>query len=414
MKFILKMFFLWLLVYPFVVFSEPILNQLTTEEYYSDNCRTNWITYPCNKWTLQHVRELMYTAEVSKGTAQAYNFTIKRRNIDNIFFKNYKGVKMPIKEWLSTSDTDGFIVLKNGSIVSEIYKNNMNQTSKHNLFSVTKSFVGTIATYLIKKNMININDKIVKYIPDLSLSGFKNYTINDLLNMNNNINFKEDYDERKSDFYVYTCAITNSCKDTPHSNLRKYLKSIKIANEQHPNKFDYATPATDVLLWFNEIVSKKKFQELLSELIWSKIGAENDGYFIIDRAGVPYGGAGLNISLRDAAKFGQMMLQKGFFNHQQILPKEVVQEIQKGGDKEFFARNKEDAKFLPKGSYKNQWWMYGNDHNAYMAIGIFGQWIYIDPTSQVVAVKFSSLHEADTYENGVNAYRAMDAISRSL
>jgi hypothetical protein len=59
-------------------------------------------------------------------------------------------------------------------------------------------------------------------------------------------------------------------------------------------------------------------------------------------------------------------------------------------------------------------WISHDDHSSYMAVGIFGQWIYLDPVAQVVIAKQSSLKDADTDENAYDSYHAMSAIATAL
>jgi len=126
----------------------------------------------------------------------------------------------------------------------------------------------------------------------------------------------------------------------------------------------------------------------LSERIWKKLGAEHDAYILVDSIGTGFAAGGLNATLRDHARFGEMMRNNGRYNGQQIVPKSIVTEIRKGASKEHFEHAKYHSK---KGySYHNQWWVSHNENGAYTASGIHGQTIYIDPAAKMVIARFAS------------------------
>lgn len=135
--------------------------------------------------------------------------------------------------------------------------------------------------------------------------------------------------------------------------------------------------------------SGKPLAQLLSERIWSRIGAEQDAYFMVDRIGTESGGGGLNTTLRDLARFGELMRNEGrAASGQQVLPRAVVQDIRRGADPAKFV--KAGYATLPGWSYRNMWWVSHNPNGAYMARGIHGQAIYIDPKAQMVVVRYAS------------------------
>jgi hypothetical protein len=147
-------------------------------------------------------------------------------------------------------------------------------------------------------------------------------------------------------------------------------------------------------------------------MIWSKLGAEYDAYFVLDPVGTEIGGGGLNTTLRDLARFGELMRRKGRVNNRQIIPARVVDDIERGGDKAKFA--KAGLKTLPGWSYRNMWWISHNEHGAYMARGIHGQSVYIDPKSEMVIVRYASHPVAANTANDPITLPAYAAIADAL
>ena len=112
-----------------------------------------------------------------------------------------------------------------------------------------------------------------------------------------------------------------------------------------------------------------------------------DGHFIADPLGRGVAGAGFSATLRDMARFGQLLLDDGRVGDEQLLPPGVVSSLLAGGDPEVFARNPE---FAPMGrlSYKSQWYVFNG--RALLAIGIHGQQLYVDFETRLVSVKQAS------------------------
>jgi CubicO group peptidase (beta-lactamase class C family) len=159
---------------------------------------------------------------------------------------------------------------------------------------------------------------------------------------------------------------------------------------QHGMRFSYLTPNTDVLAWLIMRLRNQPLTDVMRDLIWSKIGAERDAFWIVGPGAVETAGSGLLTTLRDMARFGQLLLQKGWFNGQQIVPVAVVEDIEQGGDREAFARGAAASPQNAGYSYHHQWWVTHNAHGAYMGLGYGGQMLYIDPKAQMVIAKFSS------------------------
>lgn len=372
--------------------------------------RKNWMFYPYNEWSYQNINEIFPTAVVSKKDAIKSSFKRHHNNIDlkKITFKTNDNKELNIERWLTDSNADGFIVLHKGTIAYENYYHTMDPYTNHQVFSVTSSFIGSLAEIFAAEKKLNLNQKVTYYVPKLHNTAYENALVQDVIDMTVPLNYKEDYANKSSDFYKYISSVTGS-ENNPIA-LREYLLTLK-PNANHKNEFIYAALNSEVLAWVLEEASGHKIQDLLSDRIWSKIGAEYDGYMVIDKEGVAWSGEGLNITLRDAARFGEMMLRNGYFNGMQIVPREASEKI-KHAEKNNFTpvQNQIPSHF----SYKNGWWVTHDDHGSYIATGAFGQGIYVDPTAQVVIVKLSALREIGVDEGIANSYRAMNAIANAF
>jgi len=145
---------------------------------------------------------------------------------------------------------------------------------------------------------------------------------------------------------------------------------------------------TDVLGWLISRVTLKPLTEMLSVRIWSRIGMEQDAFMSVDSIVTPFAGGGLNAGLRDMARFGQMFLDEGQFNGEQMIPLSAIRSTREGGNKDAFAAAGYET--LTGWSYRSMWWLTHNEHGAFMGRGVHGQSLYIDPTAHMVIARFAS------------------------
>ena len=377
----------------------------------------NWQEGPHNRWAFRHTRRLLPTAEISRGSGPVYRFERSPQNLDDIRFEDVDGEPMTIGQMLETTYTDGFLVLHRGMIVAEQYFNGMAPNSKHLLMSVSKSFTGSMAGILVHRGWLDPQKKVVEYVPELNDSAYGDATVRDLLDMTIAMAYSEDYydpndpyDPASSSYLQFDIAAgwrPRGDLDVP-IGLHRFLQSLRKEGE-HGRVFEYASPNTDALGWVLERAARSDFAELFSRELWSKLGVEEDAYIILDPLGAPIPDGGINVTLRDLARFGQMHLQNGFFNDQQIVPLEWIEDFRTNGNREAWAGS--GATRDPSGSYRSNWRISGNDHGAYSAIGIHGQMVYVDPVADMVIAKLSSQPTAGSRTAGANTRRAAQALA---
>jgi CubicO group peptidase (beta-lactamase class C family) len=286
--------------------------------------------------------------------------------------------------------TDGIIVLHRGRIVYERYFGALTAERPHIAFSVTKSFFGTLASMLIAEGALDRSAKVSRYIPELAQSGFGDATVGQVLDMTTALDFEENYTGESRTMAVYRKATgfdPRSPADTASISVYPFLATISRKGA-HGEEFHYRTPNVDVAGWLIARVTGKSPSVVLSERIWGRMGAEDDAFLQVDADGVPLTGSSLNARLRDLARFGELMRLGGKSRGEQIVPTTVVDEIRRGGDRKAFLAGSYTT--LPGWSYHNFWWISHDDHGVYMARGIHGQAIYVDPKAEMVIARFAS------------------------
>jgi CubicO group peptidase (beta-lactamase class C family) len=282
------------------------------------------------------------------------------------------------------------IVLHKGHIVYERYANQMKPETPHLLFSVTKSFTGLLAAQLVQEGKIDRKAYVTRYVPELKDSAWGDMRVEEVMDMTGAVRYREIYTDPNSEIFPYAYA-SNILPMPPGyagpKTIYDFLPTLKKEGE-HGAGFVYRTVHSEVLGWIVSRVTGKHFADLMSERIWSKLGMEEDAYVMVDSAGTPLQGAGLNACLRDLARFGEMLRRGGEFNGQRIFDAAVLDDLRKGGDREKFKAA--GMPFRPGYSYHNQWWILHNADGAYEASGVHGQMIHINPAAEMVVVKLSS------------------------
>ena len=231
-----------------------------------------------------------------------------------------------------------------------------------------------------------------------------------VLDMTTALDYSEDYADPNSSFLPYARAagmMPLPPDYTGPTSIYEYVRGIAKSGT-HGTEFHYRSPNTDVLGWLIARVTGKSPDAVLQERIWSQLGAEGDAYMALDRTGTAMAAGGFNTRLRDLARFGEMIRRGGKFNGRQIVPAAVIEGIRRGASPEAFAFG--GYKTLPGWSYHNQWWISHDDHGAFMARGIHGQAIYIDPKAEMVIARYASHPKAGNMNldpTSLPAYRAV-------
>ncbi|MEZ5831393.1 MAG: serine hydrolase [Dongiaceae bacterium] len=293
---------------------------------------------------------------------------------------------------LPATSTDGFLVLHKGQVAFEWYGNDLAPRDPHIVFSVSKSITGILAGILVERGQLDPDAPVVRYVPEAAGSAYGDCTVRHVLDMTVGIAFVEDYLDTTGDFARYRAATGWNPVTNPvlGSDLHSFLVTLRRDANPHGAKFHYVSPNSDMLGWILERAGGLPYARLLTELIWQRLGTETDAQVTVDRAGAARAAGGICVTLRDLARFGEMVRNFGRSNGEQIVQRWWIEDILQNGDQRAWLATETAAKFLPAGRYRSQWYMIGNASGAFCAIGIHGQWIYVDPKVEMVIAKLSS------------------------
>jgi CubicO group peptidase (beta-lactamase class C family) len=371
----------------------------------------NWDLPPFNRWSFQNVRRVLPTAPVSRGAGPVDALPSAAQDFSDIAFTAIDGATRSVAQMLADTYTDGFMVVHRGRIVTELYFNGMTPSTEHLSQSVAKSIVSTIAGILIHDGVLDPRAPLSRYVPELAACGYGDAKLDHVLDMRSGVRFDETYGDPDADISRFDIA---SGWRPPRAGLPSSVYDLILTlpkAREHGGVFQYRSVETDVIGWVMERATDRHLCDLVSRHLWSRIGAGQDAYFTVDRAGTALADGGFNATLRDYARFGLLHLNDGLAMGQRVVPSAWVRAC-RTGDPTVFG---EPYNILtPGGAYSNQWWVRDPERGITQARGVFGQLIWIDPPAEMVAVKLSSWPNYLMPEFSYDTYRALEAIAREL
>ena len=368
--------------------------------------------FPQLRWALSHMGELVPTKIISRGSACVEPLLRNdRTDLGSVrFIPIGSSQSMSWDDSLAANYTDGIVVLHKGRIVSERYRGVLQAQMPHIAFSVTKSFVGLLAQMLVHEGILDEHALVGHYVPELNCSAFGDATVRQVLDMLTGLQYNEIYTDPEAEIWNHGRAGGLLPRPPGYAGPQSFYAFLQTVKKlgQHGEGFMYKTINTDTLGWVLRRVTGQSLTDMLSERLWSHLGCEQDATILVDSEGTEFAGAGLNTCLRDLARFGEMMRNGGWACGHQIVPTAVVEDVQRGASPEKFKTG--GYVTLPGWSYRNMWWVSHNAHGAYMARGIHGQAIYIDPKAEMVIARYASHHVAGNMgidPQSLPAYHAM-------
>jgi CubicO group peptidase (beta-lactamase class C family) len=352
----------------------------------------NWRQTPWSRWAFHHVADIIPVMPIARDPARISALPEAGRDLGTLAFVGPDGTDRTIARMLPETATDGLLVLHRGHLAYEWYGNGLAPGDPHIVFSVSKSITGILAGILVERGQLDPDAPVARYVPEAAGSAYGDCTVRHVLDMNVGIAFAEDYLATSGDFARYRAATGWNPVENPALaiDLRSFLVTLRRDENPHGAKFHYVSPNSDMLGWILERAGGLPYARLMTDLIWSKLGAEADAHVTVDRVGAARAAGGICVTLRDLARFGEMVRTFGHAAEQQVVPRWWIEDILENGDRRAWLATETAAKFLPSGRYRSQWYMIGNASGAYCAVGIHGQWLYIDPTAEMVIVKLSS------------------------
>jgi CubicO group peptidase (beta-lactamase class C family) len=286
--------------------------------------------------------------------------------------------------WARRTFTNALLVIHDGKVVFEDYRNRTVPEDRFISFSMAKTITALLVGLALEDGKIgSIDDPVSQYVPELKGGGYEGVSIRHLLQMRSGVAYEERYD-----FGANPSLAALIHMNAIVANKERFADRARTVGKATTpgNRFNYATLDTAVLGWVLERATGEKLAPYMSRRLWQPLGAEADGFFIADGpdgVGRELSGMGYNARLRDFGRIGLMLLNKGKANGRQVVPESwVMQATTMVPFDPTAAKPTRDA-------YGFQIWKLDTEPGAYSAIGLAGQFIYVHPASNTVIVKLS-------------------------
>ena len=294
----------------------------------------------------------------------------------------------------------GLMAIKDGEVVLEKYALGRKPTDRWTSFSVAKSVTAILMGAAIKDGWIkNVHEPVTRYLPELKGSAYDGVSIRQLISMQTGVKWDENYASQKSDVARAGQAAFKGGHPVENNPLLQYM--AKLPKKTEPGQeFVYKTGETDLAgMVLVRALAGKSLAQYASEKLWQPFGMEQDGIWMVDKAGLARGGCCMSMTLRDYARIGLFMLGGGKADGKDVLAPGWVEESTK---------NHAPPKSREAGeSYGYFWWPM---EEGYYAVGIFGQGIYVYPEENLVIAINSAMPKASDRTQSQKVRAVIDAI----
>lgn len=301
-------------------------------------------------------------------------------SLPSVFY--FKDEKYTTSEFMSDTDTGALLVLKDGKVIHEQYALSGGRDVNWLSMSVAKSFTSLAIGIAIDEGFIkSIEEPITQYLPNLTGSAYDGVRIKDILQMSSGAQWNEDYSDPDSEVLRMGKIMAWG------GSLDEFTATLK--REREPGTYNqYNSADTQVLGGLLVAATGQSVTDYMQEKIWQPLGMENDAFWIVDDHGMEMTFAGLNVTARDYAKIGELYRNNGNWNGKQIVSADWVKSSVTP-DAPHLVPGKNPLSDYELG-YGYQWWVMDGQQGEYSAIGVYNQFIYVNPTSNVVIVKLSA------------------------
>ncbi|MFI2643918.1 serine hydrolase domain-containing protein [Streptomyces sp. NPDC018610] len=340
-------------------------------------------------------RELSPSRRVWRGDAPARPLPRGEADLDALDLVTTDAGALKLADLFTAARTDAFIVMHHGRIVHERYPHGADAHTPHFNASAAKSYLGLAAATLAHQGLLDRTAPASAYVPELSGTAFGDARVQDLLHMGTRVSYAGRPFDKAIEAQRYHAVIAPQLRPFGYNGpttIREHLLTAR-ATGAPGEEFRYENGNVETLAEVLRRVTGLTTSALLGDLLWAKIGAEEDAYYILDGDGVEAACGGFSATARDVARLGEMLLRGGAVGDRQVVPAEVAGTITSGVPDGYPRRVRFPA--APPDSpatlsYHDLWWVLNDPYGSYMASGIHGQRLFVSPGLDLVVVHFGS------------------------
>jgi len=324
---------------------------------------------------LVNPREFQPTRAVRRGDLE-HSFMRPHQteiNVEDLYFEGPSG-KRTVREFLDSLNNDSILVMLDGSIIYERYKKGARHTP-HSLTSMSAAFVGLLATMSINGGKLDIEKTVDQYLDDFTNTPYGAIRIGDVMSMR---------------VPVEHTADSLSLLQLHPVSIRESLKNTKIAGEPGMH-FQYEDTNVEIIGLILTKIYKHDLSDLLSQVMWMKIGAEEDASWSVDTEGVEVASQGLAATTRDLARIGETLRLGGSLKGVRIINAKPIHDLRIEIDPRIYKQiaDSDWGSAIDKYGYHNFWFIPPRGDHLH-AVGRHGQHLYIAPNCGLTIVLTSS------------------------
>lgn len=321
--------------------------------------------------SFSNMKELLFFVDLPKS-GTAHEWPVDLQNLPEKF--DYHGEDLNINDVLLDTSTTALIVVKDGTIVYEDYFQGTGKDDLRISWSMCKSFVSALfGVALANGDIKSLDDQVTDYVPSLKDTAYEGTTLRNVLHMASGVEFNEDYLDRNSDINRMGRALALG------TSLDDFAASLKTRAFEPGSGRQYVSIDTHVISMVVRSATGQTFQQYFLDNLWSKLGSSSDAFILTDKEENAFALGGLNMTTRDYALFGELFRHQGRRGDVQIIPADWVYESTQNSAPA-------DINGQPLG-YGYQWWLPENADGEFIAGGVYGQNIYINPKAGIVIAK---------------------------
>jgi CubicO group peptidase (beta-lactamase class C family) len=386
-----------------------------------ENCES---TQARTRWMHRHMRELVPTHVVRRGLVPISLLPVEAVDLSEIQVPDDDGGETTVAEWLEESDTDAFLVMHDAKIVHEEYFHGMRADEPHLLWSATKAIASGVVANLLAQDLLKVDEMVTHYVPEMRGTGYDGATIRQCLDMRSGVAWDNESEGEQNTWNRYRRAngflARKRDDEKPYQGEYHALMTFDDFSQKHVRphggRFEYKDSDNRVVTWACEKVTNTRFADLVSQFIWSKLGCEYDADMLCDGLGSV--SDGISVTLRDLARWGQMHLDRGHFNGEQVVPGPFIDDILDNFDPKAIT---EESFLGPRSgvprpmTYRSWFWIdMSPGANAFTSSGYLGQWCYVLPKYSCVIAKVATWRSSDGWHDYFAKFRRDLAAFRKI
>jgi len=342
----------------------------------------SYMSPPHNQYYFHHIDELDFRIDPVPRSGPVHRFL---ESAGRPFEVRYRvgGREHSLDEYFTRNRVAGFLVIHGDTVLTERYFFGADRSSRFVSQSVGKSIVSIVLGAAIEEGRLGpVTDSVVRYLPELRGTGYAGTTVKQVLQMATGVDYSEDYRDSTSGAARIGAALI-----TGQPTFAEFVASMKPTSVAPGTRFEYQSVNTQLLGLLLEKVTGMPLPAWTERVLWSKLGAESDAFYY-QAADQPNtcAFACFNATLRDYGRVGMMMLGRGTIDGRRVVSEDWVRQSTTP-DADYLRPAPPTEGRRPRLGYGYQWWVPPGADGAFMAIGIYGQTIYVNPARDLVVVQ---------------------------